>query len=100
MPTATILIQMRCTDLRKLEPALDRTNAHRKQFSATGHTLARNVNDPEQPTATVRFADSGQDRAWVQELMSPGSVAAIFGDAGLSEIEIWLGDDLEDIEYT
>lgn len=91
---------MRYTNWQKVKRALDGTNAHRKHFTATGHTLSRNVNDPAQVTAVVHFADLHGAREWVEAIMPPEKFATIFGGPGLSEIEIWLGEELEEIGYS
>lgn len=74
---------MRYTNWQKVKRALDGTNAHRKHFTATGHTLSRNVNDPAQVTAVVHFADLHGAREWVEAIMPPEKFATIFGGPGL-----------------
>ncbi len=53
MPTATMIVQLHYSDWEKFKPFLDSANAHRKQYSGTGHTLSRDLEDPQRVTVVV-----------------------------------------------
>ncbi len=57
MPTATMTVRLHHSNWENFKSFLDDANAHRKQFSGTGHTLAQNPSDPQHVTYVVRFED-------------------------------------------
>jgi heme-degrading monooxygenase HmoA len=98
--SATMIVKLQYSDWDKFKPFLDSANAHRKQFSGTGHTLARDLDDPSRVTVVVRFEDLAQAKAWVESTTDPKVLASISKDAALSAPpEIWLGEDIEDVTY-
>ncbi len=100
MPTATTIVKLHYSDWEKFKPFLDRANAHRKQFSGAGHTLARDLENPQQVTVVVRFEDLEQAKAWVKSTSDPAMLKDISEQASLSrQPEFWLGEDVEDVRY-
>ncbi len=100
MATATMVVNLRYVDWDKFKPFLDDANAHRKRYTGTGHTLARDLDDPQRVTVVVRFADLDRAKAWVEATSDEEVLKDISKNASLSELpEIWLGEDIEDIDY-
>lgn len=100
MTTATMIVKLHYSDWDKFKPFLDSANAHRKQFSGTGHTLSRDLGDPQRVTVVVRFEDVEQAKAWVRSTSDPAMLTDISEKASLSELpEFWLGEDVEDVSY-
>ncbi len=100
MPTATMIVKLQYSDWDKFKPFLDSANAHRKQFTGTGHTLVRDLADPQHVTVIVRFEDLERAKAWVESTSDPAVLKDISKNASLSELpEIWLGEDIEDVSY-
>ena len=100
MTTATIIVRLHYSNWEKFKSFLDDANAHRKRFSGTGHTLARDLSDPGHVAVVVRFEHLEQARAWVKATSAPTVLETISEEAGLSELpEIWLGEDIEDVNY-
>lgn len=100
MTTATMIVRLRYSDWEKFKSFLDDANAHRKKFSGTGHTIARDLSDPQRVTVVVRFEDLEQGKTWVRDTSDPDVLARISEQAGLGETpEIWLGEDIEDVSY-
>ena len=98
--SATMIVKLRYSDWDKFKAFLDRANAHRKQYTGTGHTLSRDLDDPSRVTVVVRFEDLDQAKAWVESTSEPKTLKSISEDAALSELpEIWLGEDVEDATY-
>ncbi len=100
MPTATMIVKLHYSDWEKFKPFLDSANAHRKRFSGTGHTLSRDLEDPQRVTVVVRFEDVDQAKAWVRSTSDPAMLKDISEQASLNELpEFWLGEDVEDVSY-
>ncbi len=100
MTTATMIVRLHYSNWEKFKSFLDDANAHRKQFSGTGHTLAQDLSDPQHVTVVVRFEDLEQAKAWVKATSDPKMLETISEKAGLRELpEIWLGEDIEDFSY-
>lgn len=100
MPTATMIVRLHYSDWDKFKPFLDTANAHRKQYTGTGHTLVRDLDDPQRVTVIVRFEDLERAKAWVKETSDPDMLSSISKNASLDELpEIWLGEDVEDATY-
>ncbi len=100
MPTATMIVQLHYSNWEKFKPFLDSANAHRKQYSGTGHTLSRDLEDPQRVTVVVRFEDLAQAKAWVKSTSDPAMLNDISEKASLSKLpEFWLGEDVEDVSY-
>ncbi len=100
MPTATMIVKLHYSDWDKFKPFLDSANAHRKQFTGTGHTLSRDLDDPQHVTVAVRFGDLERAKAWVEATSDEDVLKDISKNASLTELpEIWLGEDIEDVEY-
>jgi len=98
--SATMIVKLKYSDWDKFKPFLDRANAHRKQYTGTGHTLSRDLNDPSRVTVVVRFEDLDRAKAWVESTSEPETLASISEDAALSQLpEIWLGEDIENATY-
>ena len=86
--SATMIVKVRYSD------------AHRKEFTGTGHTLVRDLDDPSRVAVVVRFEDLDRAKAWVESTTDPKMMASISRNAGLSEPpDIWLGEDIEDAIY-
>ena len=100
MASATMVVNLHYEDWEKFKPFLDGANAHRKQYTGTGHTLARDLDDPQCVTVVVRFANLDRAKAWVDATSDENVLKNISKDASLSELpEIWLGEDIEDVDY-
>ena len=100
MPTATMIVKLQYSDWKKFKAFLDRANAHRKQYSGTGHTLSRDLEDPQRVTVVVRVQDVEQATAWVKSTSDPAMLKDISDKASLSKLpEFWLGEDIEDVSY-
>ena len=100
MTTATMIVRLQYSDWDKFKRFLDIANAHRKEFTGTGHTLSRDLDDPSRVTVVVRFEDLGRAKEWVESTSEPKTLASIAKNAGLSQLpEIWLGEDIEDASY-
>jgi heme-degrading monooxygenase HmoA len=100
MTTATMIVRLQYSDWDKFKSFLDDANAHRKKFSGTGHTLVRDLSDPQRVTVVVRFEDLERGKAWVKDTSDPNVLERISGQAALSEPpDIWLGEDIEDVRY-
>ena len=98
--SATLIVKLKYSDWDKFKRFLDSANAHRKQFTGTGHTLSRDLDDPSRVTVVVRFEDVAQAKAWVESTSEPKALASIAKSAALSAPpEIWLGEDIEDASY-
>ncbi len=100
MTTATMIVRLHYSDWEKFKSFLDGANAHRKQSSGTGHTLAQDLSDPEHVTVVARFEDLEQAKAWVKATSDPTMLKTISERSGLRELpDIWLGEDIEDVSY-
>ena len=100
MPTATMIVKLHYSDWSRFKPFLDGANAHRKKNSGLGHTLARDLEDPEFVRVVVRFQDLDRAKAWVEATSDEKILKQIADDASLSELpEMWLGEDVEDVDY-
>ena len=100
MPTATMIVRLHYSNWDTFKPFLDNANAHRKQYTGVGHTLTRDLDDPQRVTVVVRFEGVERARAWVRETSDPRVLASIAKNADLSEPpEFWLGEDVEDATY-
>ena len=98
--SATMIVKLKYSDWDKFKRFLDIANAHRKEFTGTGHTLARDLDDPARVTVVVRFEDLNRAKAWVESTSEPKMLASISKNAALSALpEIWLGEDVEDATY-
>ena len=98
--SATMIVRLKYRDWDKFKRFLDIANTHRKEFTGTGHTLSRDLEDPLRVTVAVRFGDLDRAKAWVESTSDPKTLASISKNAGLSELpEIWLGEDIEDVSY-
>ena len=98
--SATMIVKLKYSDWDKFKPFLDSANAHRKQFTGTGHTLSRDLDDPSRVTVVVRFEDLDRAKAWVESTSEPKALASIAKNSALSAPpEIWLGEDIEDATY-
>jgi len=98
--SATMVVKLKYSDWDKFKAFLDSANAHRKQYTGTGHTLSRDLDDPSRVRVVVRFEDVERAKAWVESTLDPKTMASISRNAGLSEPpEIWLGEDIEDASY-
>jgi len=98
--SATMIVKLKYSDWDKFKPFLDSANAHRKQYTGTGHTLARDLDDRSRVTVVVRFENLDRAKAWVESTSEPQALASISENAALSELpEIWLGEDIEDAIY-
>ena len=63
MPTATMVVKLQYSDWDKFKPFLDSANAHRKQYTGNGHTLVRDLADPQHVIVVVRFEDLERAKA-------------------------------------
>ncbi len=100
MPTATMIVTLHYSDWDKFKPFLDSANAHRKQFTGSGHTLSRDLADPQHVTVVVRFEDLERAKAWVKSTSDAAVLKDISEKASLTELpEFWLGEDVEDVSY-
>ncbi len=98
--SATMIVKLKYSDWDKFKPFLDSANAHRKEFTGTGHTLSRDLDDPSRVRVVVRFEDLDRAKAWVESTSDPKMLASISRNSGLSEPpEFWLGEDIEDATY-
>ncbi len=98
--SATMIVKLKYSDWDKFKPFLDSANAHRKEFTGTGHTLARDLDDPSRVMVVVRFENLDRAKAWVESTTDPKMLASISRNAALSEPpKIWLGEDIEDATY-
>ena len=79
MASATMVVNLHYDDWEKFKPFLDNTNAHRKQFTGTGHTLARDLDDPQRVTVVVRFADLDRAKGSTREVTAVMAPVAVTG---------------------
>lgn len=100
MSSATVIIRFRFLDWAKAREFIDTSNAQRKRFTATRHSLVRDLSDPRRLTAVVSFEDLAQAQAWVATSIDPIVVQDVEENAGLSgQPEIWIGEDIDDVDY-
>jgi len=100
MATATMIVKLHYSDWGKFKPFLDSANAHCKQFTGTGHTLSRDLDDPQHVTVVVRIGDLESAKAWVEATSDEDVLRDISKNASLTELpEFWLGEDVEDVDY-
>ena len=95
-----MIVKLQYSDWEKFKPFLDSANAHRKQYTDTGHTLVRDLADPQHVIVVVRFENLERAKGWVESTSDPAVLQDISKNASLSELpEIWLGEDVEDVSY-
>jgi len=98
--SATMIVKLKYSAWDRFKPFLDSANAHRKEYTGTGHTLSRDLDDPSRVTVVVRFENLDRAKAWVESTTDPKMLASISRNAALSEPpDIWLGEDIEDATY-
>ena len=100
MSAATVIVRLRYSDWDKAKAFIDSSNAQRKRFTGTRHTLARDLSNPQVLVAVVQFDDLERAQAWVETSIDPVVVKDVDENAGLREPpEIWIGEDVEDLSY-
>ena len=100
MSAATVIVRFQYSDWEKAKAFIDSSNAQRKRFTATQHTLTRDLSNPQLLVAVVRFDDLEEARAWVATGTDPIVVKDVDENAALREPpEIWIGEDVEDLSY-
>ena len=95
-----MILKLQNSDWGTLKPFPDNANAHRTQFTGTGHTLSRDLDDPRHVIVVVRFGDLGRAKAWVEATSDEDVLKDISKNASLTQRpDFWLGEDVEDVEY-
>ena len=100
MATATMIVELKYVDWERFKAFLDRANEHRKDFSGTGHTMARDLDDPESVRVIVNFDDLDKGTDWASATSDPDVLDSILEAAALAERpRIWIGEDVEHVRY-
>ena len=80
-----MIVKLQNSDWGTLKPFLDNANAHRTQFTGTGHTLSRDLDDPRHVIVVVRFGDLERAKAWVEATSDEDVLNDISKNASLTQ---------------